>query len=133
VQRVLEIGKTGRVSRLNEIRLVMNTDNEPTIYFPHGFDEYVAEDCESKGVLYHAVVCLPGGNRVQVGFYEPIRLSGDLKHGRSCVALPGMIVVPSVTLECMEKAVKELFLDGYFDSLAPLPNGQDFRLVKHRD
>ena len=112
----------------------MNAENEPALCFPHGFDEHIAEDCESKGVLYHAVVRLPGGNRVQVGFYNPIRLRGDLKvDRRCCIALPGMIVVPRVTLECMEKAVKELFRDGYFDSLAPLPDGQDFRIPRHRD
>jgi hypothetical protein len=108
----------------------MNADNEPTLYFPNGFDDYIAENAKDRGVLYRAVVRLPGGSRVQVGFYDAIRLAQDLRIDHRYVALPGMIVIPSVTLEYMEKAVKELFLRGYFDSLAPLPDGKDFRAVR---
>jgi hypothetical protein len=108
----------------------MRTDDGPDLFFPHGFDEYAADCAKDRGVFYHAVVRLPGGVRVQVGFYDPIRLVQDLEDGRCCVALPGMIVVPRVTLKCMKNAVSHLFLAGYFDSLAPLPEGTDFRPVR---
>jgi hypothetical protein len=105
----------------------MKTEDEPTLHFPKGFDDCVAAEAQDKGTLYHAVVHLPGGKRVQVGFYDPVTLAQQVKRRRSFVALPGMIVVPKVTLEWMNKAVKELFLQRYFESLAPLPDGKDFR------
>ncbi len=108
----------------------MRAKDGPDLYFPHGFDEYAASCAKDGGVFYHAVVRLPGGVRVQVGFYDAGRLAQDLEDGRCCVALPGMIVVPRVTLKCMKNAVSHLFLASYFDSLAPLPDGMDFRPVR---
>jgi hypothetical protein len=105
----------------------MKAEDQPTLSFPNGFDDCIAAETEDKGVLYRAVVSLPGGKRVQVGFYDPVTLAQAVKSGRSFVALPGMIVVPRVTVEWMTKAVEELFLTGYFESLAPLPDGRDFR------
>jgi hypothetical protein len=105
----------------------MKAEDGPELYFPYGFGEYAADCAADGGVFYHAVVRLPGGARVQVGFYDPVRLTQDLEQTGCCVALPGMIVVPSVTLECMRIAVNHLFLEGYFESLAPLPDGADSR------
>jgi hypothetical protein len=105
----------------------MKAEGEPTLCFPSGFDDCIAAETQDKGVLYRAVVYLPGGKRVQVGFYDPVTLAQVVKRRRGFVALPGMIVVPRVTVEWMNRAVKELFLSGYFESLAPLPDGRDFR------
>jgi len=92
------------------------------LHFPNGFDDCTAWEAEQEGVYYSAVVRLPNGDRVQVGFYDPVRLAQDLEEDQCCVALPGMIVIPSVTLACMQKAIAQLHQEGYFDSLARLPD-----------
>ncbi len=96
---------------------------EPTLFFPNGFDEAIAWEAEQKGVYYSAIVRLPDGDCVQVGFYDPMRIAQDLESDTCCVAIPGMIVIPTVTLDCMIKAVKQLYRESYFDTLARLPKG----------
>ncbi len=100
----------------------MPQEDQPTLQFPNGFDAAIAWEAEQKGVYYQAVVRLPGGDRVQVGFYDPVRLAQDLGDNQCCIALPGMIIIPRVTLECMLRAVKQLYREKYFDSLARLGN-----------
>jgi site-specific recombinase XerD len=39
--------------------------------------------------------------------------------GEACIAEPGLIVIPSVTLEYMQRAVQQLYAKRYFDSFAP--------------
>ena len=64
----------------------------------------------------------------QVFFYDPIRLAQDLetdaRFGEPFIAKPGLIVIPSVTLEYMEKAVKILYKKGYFNTLVPIQGKQ---------
>jgi len=92
--------------------------------FPHGFD--ARDECEApqRGYFGEAVVELPQGKRVKVCFYDPIRLAQDLEtvqaSGEVCIGEPGLIVVPSVTLELMQRAVQQLYTQGYFDRLVSL-------------
>jgi hypothetical protein len=103
----------------------MTQETEPTLHFPYGFDEQIAWEADLRGVYFYAVVQLPGGDRVRVGFYDPVRLSQDLasshEQGESYVTLPGLIVIPAVTREYMEKAVRQLYKEDFFDYLARLP------------
>jgi hypothetical protein len=102
----------------------MGQRDEPTLEFPYGFDEGIAFEAERLGVYYYAVVRLTGGDRVRVSFYDAFRVAQDLEReqGRegSCVALPGMIVIPKVTRQYMESAVRELSSGDYFDDLKRL-------------
>jgi len=102
----------------------MGQQVHPTLEFPYGFDEGIAFEAEQLGVYYYAVVLLPGGDRVRVSFYDASRIAQDLEreHWRqgSCVALPGMIVIPKVTKGYMESAVRELSGGDYFDDLKRL-------------
>ena len=95
----------------------------PTLSFPYGFDERDEFEAESRGVYEPVIVHLPDGTEVQVCFYDPVRLAQDLenalKHGESCIAEPGMIVVQRVTRKHMEDSVKQLYSSGYFNSLKP--------------
>jgi hypothetical protein len=43
-----------------------------------------------------------------------------MKSGEAFIAEPGLIVIPKVTLEYMEAAVRKLFDKGYFESLTPI-------------
>jgi hypothetical protein len=102
----------------------------PKLSFPYGFDERDAIESEERGYFGQAIVELPTGARVKVCFYDPVRLSQDLEtmqeSGEVCLAEAGLIVLPSVTLENMEKAIQRLYTRRYFDGLVPLaesPNG----------
>ena len=98
--------------------------NEPELFFNQGFDERTAFEAELKGYYGNALVQLPAGTRFKVCFYDPIRLAQDLERGQEsgevCIAEPGLIVVPRVTLHYMERAVASLFKNGYFDGITPL-------------
>jgi hypothetical protein len=92
--------------------------------FPFGWDDRTAFDAKDRGVMDCVHVELPNGKKVQVGFYDPIRLAQDLDSskasGTSWIAIPGMIVIPEVTVELMQKAVDGLFHQGYFDHVVPI-------------
>src|SRR5215813_7489981 len=92
----------------------------PRLSFRVDFDERTAVEVENKGWCGIAFVELPGGEQVDVFFYDPIRLAQDLqsetKSGHAFIAEPGLIVIPRVTLAFMEAAVKTLFEQGYFDN-----------------
>jgi len=101
------------------------TDNDfPELSFEYPFDELAQIEAKTRGFLSDATVRLPDGTRYPLFFYDPIRLSQELKSesetGRMCVAEPGMIVVPEVTLDNMQKAVGRLWREGFFNSLKSL-------------
>jgi hypothetical protein len=95
----------------------------PRLVFEQPFDERLAYEVEQKGWCGIALVEVPNGTRFRVFFYDPIRLAQDLetdlKSGEFCIAEPGMIVVPTVSREHMENAVRRLYEKGYFQSLVP--------------
>jgi hypothetical protein len=99
----------------------MNGPDEPTLSFDCDFDENDAADIEQKGYFQHAIANLPDGRRVRLSFWDPVRLSQDLEtekaQGRICIAEPGLIVVPDVTVENMLTAIKEIYRRGYFDRI----------------
>jgi len=87
-------------------------------------DEWTEWEIQKKGWFEQAIVHLPDGCSVPVCFWDPVRLSQDmetdLKSGRTCIAEPAMIVIPTVTVENMKTAVEELYHRGYFDQLKSL-------------
>lgn len=93
-------------------------NDQPTLTFSCEMDERTEWEIEQKGFFEHAVVSLPEGRSVAVFFYDPIRLSQDLetdlKFGSKCIAEPGMIIIPSVTIDNMRAAVEDLYRKGYF-------------------
>ncbi|MGJ5819033.1 hypothetical protein [Paludibaculum fermentans] len=101
----------------------MNEESLPRLLFPYGFDDNIAFEAEMKGVYYHAVVELPNKTRVRVGFYDAVRVAQDLERGDICVALPGMIIVPKITLDNMINAVRALGKGDFFVNLQTLMEG----------
>jgi hypothetical protein len=103
--------------------------NCPRLCFPDGFDARDAVESEQRGYFGIAVVELPTGLRVRVCFYDPVRLAQDLasvqESGEVCIAEPGLIVIPAVTLEYMQQAVQRLHAKGYFNAFTPLAGSQD--------
>jgi hypothetical protein len=99
------------------------THDQLTLLFTEDFDERMAFDIEQKGWCGIALVQLPNGARFKLFFYDPVRLAQDLENGLArgavCIAEPGLVVVPRVTREYMQKAVNQLFENGYFNNVAP--------------
>jgi hypothetical protein len=100
--------------------------NEPVLLFPEWYDERAEYETPLKGFFEHAVVQAGGGSRYAVTFFDPVRLQQDLselvKLGTPYVAEPGLIVLPEVTTDAMRAAVKDLWRNGYFEQLQPLPH-----------
>ena len=94
----------------NSVRLSFNCE----------MDERTEWEIRQKGYFEHSSVNLPDGKTVRVFFWDPVRLSQDLETdlqaGRACLAEPGMIILPEITITSMKVAVEELFERGYFNS-----------------
>ncbi|HZE68209.1 MAG TPA: hypothetical protein VE135_01635 [Pyrinomonadaceae bacterium] len=77
-----------------------------------------------RGYLSHALIELEDGSRYPVDFIDPVRLAQEVKdHVRlniPCYAEPGLIVLPEVTLEQIERAVRYLHQRGFFGHLKPV-------------
>jgi hypothetical protein len=103
----------------------MNDFEHPRLLFEQPLDDRLAFEMEQKGWCGIGIVELPSRARIRVFFYDPVRLAQDLetdlKLGRPCIAELGMIVIPRVTLEYMERSVRILYETGYFNGLVPLP------------
>jgi hypothetical protein len=99
----------------------MSDLSRPTLSFTCEFDERTAYEAEQKGWFECAVVTLPDGCQIALSFWDTTRLVQDLEsslsRGGSCFAEPALIIIPSITLQFMEKAVAELYETGYFDRL----------------
>lgn len=98
----------------------MGSKTPVTLTFTHEFGEREAYEAEAKGYLSYAVVVLDNRRRIPVFFWDAVRLQQELKSeiedSVGFIAEPGMIVLESITLENMEKAVQRLYLEGFFDS-----------------
>lgn len=102
------------------------TEDAPKLVFEsYEFDERTAYEAVARGYLGNVQVELPNGSRYPVLFYDPVRLQQDLETevdelGNPFISDPGMIVVTSVTLENMQKAVSKLYQERYFSYFQPL-------------
>jgi len=96
--------------------------NSVTLSFNCEMDERAEWEIRQKGYFEHSSVILPNGKTVPIFFWDPIRLSQDLetnlRAGRACLAEPGMIILPEITVTNMKVAMEELFERGYFNSFA---------------
>ena len=102
----------------------MQEGNHVTLSFTCDFDEKAQWEVQQKGWFDQALVHLSDSSKLRVCFWDPVRLSQDLvtdlNLGRTCIAEPGMIVIPQVTVENMKAAVEELYHRGYFNQLRSL-------------
>ncbi len=99
----------------------------PKVIFPSGFDERAVFEMEMKGWI-SVVVEITNGTQYPVFFSDPIRLQQDLadaaEQGTPWFAEPGLVVVPSLTIEVIERTVNDLCKQGFFDSLRSLNEEQ---------
>lgn len=98
----------------------MKTLDCPQVVFPDGFDERVAFEAPLKGWL-SAHVVWADGRRCAVYFSDPVRLQQDLDEninlGTPFFAEPGLVVLPEVSVEAIQDAVRLLCAQGFFDHL----------------
>jgi len=101
----------------------LKTDTYPRIIWPEDFDDRAAYEIEMKDWLGGVKVELAEGLIYSLFFFDPVRLKQDLESmvalGRPCLDEPGLIVVPSVTVENIEKSVTFLARRDYFSHLRP--------------
>jgi hypothetical protein len=97
---------------------------EPELIFQGDFDEREEMESRDRGYRSHVWVKLANGECYPVVFYDADRLQQDLeidaKSGNAYIAEPGLIVLPEVTLKYMQKAVRRLAQEGFFESLQPV-------------
>ena len=95
----------------------------PRLIFGTPFDDRAQFEARSAGYLSDVLVEQSDGSTYSVVFYDCTRLAQDLDYeissGRMCVADPGMIVVPEVTLVNIRAAIEKLTNEGYFNALRP--------------
>ncbi len=117
----------GQVGDAFQHVLILNAGSQPYVWvtitpviLPEGFDERATFEISLKGWL-SAQVELEDGDRYAVYFSDPIRLQQDLdenvKLGKPCVAEPGLIILPEVTVEAIQDAVQFLWEQGFFTNL----------------
>ena len=100
----------------------MNESDYPRLHLREPLDGYRAFEISAKGWYNGAVAELPGGALYPVLFYSPTRLSQELEsaveRGDPCLDVEAIIVVPDIT-EAAIRALKYLFVRGWFDRLVP--------------
>ncbi len=104
---------------------VMDTATEqPSIFFPDGFDDRWEYEMTLKGYLSNVEVGLTDGRRFLVNLIDPVRLAQDLEgeadSGRPYFAEPGLIVLTEVTKPAIVTAIQSLWREGFFEWLKPL-------------
>ena len=96
------------------------------IVFPDSFDDRSRLEMTSRGCLINVLVEVEDGNRYRVEFIDPVRLAQEMednvKLNIPCYAEPGLIILPEVTVVHIQKAVRYLYIHGFFESLTPINN-----------
>jgi hypothetical protein len=109
----------------------------PQIFGSSKFDERAQAEAEARGYLSHIFVKQADGKLYPVVFYDCVRLAQDLEYeistGRMCIADPGLIVVPAVTLANVVTAVEKLSQEGFFMNFIPLsdPPHDDLQPIEY--
>jgi len=92
--------------------------------FKYGWDDKDEAETAMKGYRSDGIVHTLEGEMYPVYFIDPVRLQQDLEAetelGSPFLAEPGLIILPEVTREAMENAVRQLWKQGYFQSVKAL-------------
>jgi hypothetical protein len=96
----------------------------PKLTFKYGWDDRDEVETPMKGYRSDGIVHSLEGEMYPVYFIDPVRLQQDLEAetelGSPFLAQPGLIILPEVTREAMENAVRQLWEQGYFQSVKAL-------------
>ena len=75
-------------------------------------------ESEMNGYRNDVFVRLPNGEIHEVFFYSLGRLGQDMGNG-PYLSQPGLIILDTVNRRCMEHAVFDLWIKGFFEHLKP--------------
>ncbi|MEC4817065.1 MAG: hypothetical protein SAK29_27920 [Scytonema sp. PMC 1069.18] len=96
----------------------------PKLIFKYGWDDKDEAETPMKGYRSDGIVHSPDGEMYPVYFIDPVRLQQDLEAetelGSPFLAETGLIILPEVTREAMENAVRQLWAKGFFQSVKSL-------------
>ena len=91
------------------------------VVYPIEWDERDHMERPAKGWLSGVIVQAEDGVEHELSFYDPIRLAqeieSELGEGKSGFIERGLIVVPEVTKENIDKAITQAEIEGYFRSV----------------
>jgi len=89
------------------------------IEYPIAWDEQDQFERPVKGWLDGVSVTDKNGVKHQFCFYDPVRLSQEIsdefQRGKSGFIEKGLIVVPEVTKEAIERVLEQAENEGYFE------------------
>lgn len=115
----------------------MSQDDMPRLVFPYGFDGEDEQEAKLKGWYAAVYAEFEDGKKFSLHFVDSNRLQHDLSQavseGRTCIAEAGMVVVPEVTLNSMQRAFSELLKGHFFQTLVPLADEEYsamYRIIK---
>jgi hypothetical protein len=97
----------------------MSTRLQPyTISFPQGYDERAEFEAPFRGYLPGVIVEVENGACHRLSFIDLVRLEQGLADnaaaGHPYYAEPGLVVVPEVSTQAIQLAVRGLWDEGYF-------------------
>jgi hypothetical protein len=100
----------------------MKPTEYPRVLYPFELDERAIFEMPLKGWVRAHVETAPG-EWYELHFYDPVRL-GQTVHdlaemGDPCFTEPGLVVLPEVTPEAVERAVQYLSQTSFFSHLRP--------------
>jgi hypothetical protein len=88
------------------------------IEYPIEWDVQDKMERPAKGWLSNVKVILENGSEFELTFYDPVRLAQELeeekKKGKNGIIEKGLMVIPAVTKENIEMAIKQAEVEGYF-------------------
>src|SRR4051812_30351495 len=86
--------------------------------FPDGFDEQAEFELPYRGYLPDVILEIEDGARYRLSFIDTVRLeqalTDNIRIGRHYFAEPGLIILPEVTTEAIQRAVQSLWVEGVF-------------------
>ena len=94
------------------------------LIYEHGFTEQDEVETPLRGYRSHVVAELENDSRYRLVFFDPVRLRQELEQetasGHPFIGEPGLVILPEVTRENMERAAAALCVEGFFDHLKPV-------------
>src|SRR5690242_8918195 len=100
----------------------MSSTEYPRATWPKEFSEHDSLEMRAKGYINLRIAVAPGVSHT-LYFTDPVRLGQDvdaeLRQGYPCFDQPGLVIVPEVTVENIDKAVPYLWRSGFFSRLRP--------------
>ena len=96
----------------------------PKLILPDDFDDRAVDEIRMKG-WFNAKVEIADGRHYEVNFYDSIRLQQEIawdftKLNMPCFAEPGIVVIPEITVEAIQRALNYLAEHHYFSYFSPL-------------